>query len=428
MLNWDILTYTPKAESCVEFIFPKNCKIKPFLGWLKSNKKAALFFEVGSGKTFTALSTVCDLPSGNLLIVAPKKVLKDVWLKDTNYDLTKHNVTYLNYEKIARDKNFTKHKWDYIILDEVHKLKGKSTKTSRKFMAVCKKAEYVIGLTGTPMANSYLDIYNIYKHMDIREFTESYNEFVEKYYYTKDMSNKFGFPFMLPLAVKDYKLDELLSRIGKHCLVKRTRDCIDLPDERTEIIYIKGMCTAKYKEIVSGILKTPDYEKTMIKLEAINKAHQASNGFYYDAWGTVHEFQKNNKYTELLDYLDNTLEETERVIIVYYYKKDLQDLQKLPYKWTLEPSEFPNNQILFLQFGQAEGLNLQYSHVTIFYTYDYSFLKYEQMCGRTLRDGQKHNVTFVVMIAENTIEEKIWRAISKKQTNDEFFKEAFSDD
>ena len=39
-----ILIYTLKVGSCVEFIFPKNCKIKPFLGWLKSNKKAALFF------------------------------------------------------------------------------------------------------------------------------------------------------------------------------------------------------------------------------------------------------------------------------------------------------------------------------------------------------------------------------------------------
>ena len=43
-LNWGILIYTPKAGSCVEFIFQKNCKMKPFFGWLKSNKKVASFF------------------------------------------------------------------------------------------------------------------------------------------------------------------------------------------------------------------------------------------------------------------------------------------------------------------------------------------------------------------------------------------------
>lgn len=40
----DTSTCTPKAESCAGFTFPKNCKKKPFLGWLKSSKKAASFF------------------------------------------------------------------------------------------------------------------------------------------------------------------------------------------------------------------------------------------------------------------------------------------------------------------------------------------------------------------------------------------------
>ena len=97
-----------------------------------------------------------------MLIVAPKKPLDYVWKIDTNYDLSGYDITYLNYEKIARDKNFTKNKWDVIILDEVHKLKGKATKTSRKFRTITKKATYVWGLTGTPVANNYVDVYNIF--------------------------------------------------------------------------------------------------------------------------------------------------------------------------------------------------------------------------------------------------------------------------
>lgn len=397
--------------------------------FLLKNKKATLFFEVGTGKTYTALSAVCELPAGKLLIVAPKKVLKEVWMADTNYDLSKHDVTYLNYEKIARDKDFTKNYWDYIILDEVHKIKGKSTKTSRKFRSVNAKAKYVFGLTGTPVANSYMDVYCIYRNMGIPEFIDlSYDEFMHRYYWTKEMSSQMGFHFEIPLAVKKEHIDELLERIGHYAVVKRAEDCIDLPDKQTNIIYVDGMRSKKYDQICSGIFETANYTKTMIKLEALNKAHQAANGFYYDFDGEANRFKENNKLSILNEMLSDMLEETERVIIVYYYQNDLDELKSLPYQWTTDSSDFPNKQILFLQFSQAEGLNLQYCHHMIFYTYDYSFLKYEQMCGRIYRNGQKNNVIYTVMIAEGTIEEKIWKAIKNKQSRDEFLKEVLSGD
>ncbi len=397
--------------------------------FLLNKKKAALFFEVGTGKTFTALSAVSELPPGRLLIVAPKKVLEKVWKKDTSYDLSMHEVTYLNYEKIARDKNFTKNTWDYVILDEVHKLKGRTTKTSRKFRTINQKAKYVFGLTGTPVANSYLDVYNIYKNMGIHEFAElSYDDFMRRYYWTKDMTNQFGFHFEIPLSVKQTMIDELMCRIGNYAIVKRAKDCIDLPEQRTEILYVDGMKTEKYNRILNGIFETEEHQKTLIKLEAYNKAHQAANGFYYDFDKKAVRFTPNKKLEELKDYLDDLLEETERVIIVYYYQNDLEELQSLEYDWTLDVDEFPNKQILFLQFGQCEGLNLQYCNRMIFYTYDYSFLKYEQMCGRIYRNGQKHMVTFVIMINRNTIEEKIWWSIKNKKSRDEFLKEILSDD
>lgn len=387
------------------------------------HKKVCLFYEVGTGKTFIALDSLCKLPSGDVLIVAPKRVLENVWKKDNNYDLSKHNVTYMNYEKIARDKEFTRKRWDYIILDEVHKLKGKSTKTSRKFTVVCKKATHVLGLTGTPVANSYADVYNIYKHCDISEFYMDYDSFVFRYYYTKTMDSSCGFKFQILLSPKPSMLPELMDKIGKHSLVRRARDCIELPDRRTEIIKVKGMVGERYKELSKGIFRTPSYSKTMIKLEAINKMHQAANGFVYDDFGDAIEICKNNKLKELENILDDMLEETEKVIIVYQYKKDLENLQTLEYDWTTDPSEFPNKQILFLQFGQSEGLNLQYCNQMIFYSYDYSFLNYEQITGRIYRKGQVNPVVYTVLVSEGTIEEKIWWAIENKKSRDEFLKE-----
>lgn len=386
-------------------------------------KKVCLFYEVGTGKTFIALDALCRLPSGKVLIVAPKRVLENVWKKDKEYDLSKHDATYANYEKIARDKDFVKQTYDYIILDEVHKLKGRSTKTSRKFSVVCKRAKYVLGLTGTPVANNYADVYNIFKHSDIKEFDMTYDDFVNRYYYTKSMDSSCGFRFQILLSPKGAMMPELMDRIGKHSVVKRAAECIDLPEKRTELVYIEGMNTPKYKEIASGILKLDSYSKTMIALEALNKAHQAANGFVYNDFGDPITISKNKKLEELSSILDDMLEETDRVIIVYQYKKDLENLMSLDYDYTTDPQEFPNKQILFLQYGQSEGLNLQYCNQMIFYSYDYSFLNFEQITGRIYRNGQKNNVVYTILISKGTIEEKIWWAIKNKKTRDEYLKE-----
>lgn len=395
---------------------------------LLTNKKYCLFFEIGTGKTFTALSALCELPPCKVLIVAPKRVIENVWKTDTNYDLSKYDVTYMNYSKIARDKNFTKSRYDVIILDEVHRIKGRTTKTSKKFKVVTAYAEYVWGLTGTPVANNYADVYNIYRNMNIQEFDMTYDEFVWHYYYTKTLDTVSGYKFQILLNVRPQYVNELMERIGKHSMVKRLVDCQDLPEKRTNIIYINGMVNEKYKEIKSGILRTSEYEKTMIPLETLNKLHQASNGFFYDYFKNVIKINDNHKLEELKELLEDMLEETPKVIIVYEYQHDLEELKTLPYEWTTDVTEFPDKQILFMQFGQGEGLNLQYCNQMIFYTYDYSFLNYEQMCGRIYRTGQKNNCTYTIFISKGTIEEKIWWAISNKKSRDEYLKTALEED
>ena len=390
---------------------------------LLKNKKYCLFFEVGTGKTFTALSALCELPECKVLIVAPKRVLENVWKKDTNYDLSKYDVTYLNYEKIARDKNFIKNTYDVIILDEVHKLKGKATKTSRKFRTVTAKAKYVWGLTGTPVANNYADVFNIFRNMNIVEFNMSYDEFVCRYYYTKQLESGMGFRFEILLSPKPFMVGELMKRVGKHSMVKEAKDCIDLPEKRTDVVYIDGMVSEKYRELKDGILRTDEYEKTMIPLETLNKLHQASNGFFYDDNKNVHKVCENKKLKELNDILEDMLEETERVIVVFQYQQDLEELKTLKYEWTTDPTEFPNKQLLFIQYGQSEGLNLQYCNQMIFYSYDYSFLNYEQMTGRIKRKEQKKKEVYTSLKSKETIEEKIWWAIKNKKSRDEFLKE-----
>ena len=232
------------------------------------------------------------------------------------------------------------------------------------------------------------------------------------------------------IAPRTFKVGELIARIGKHSLVKKAEECVDLPEKVIYKHLISWSDTSKYKEIERGIFKIKDQEKTMLKLEAINKAHQAANGYVYDEYGIAVPLIENSKKLEFVrDKVEQYLEETDKIIVVYYYKKDKEDLMASLNEFypTTDIDEFKNEaKILLLQFGQAEGLNLQFCNKMIFYTYDYSFLKFDQMCGRIYRNGQKNKVTYDVFISKNTIEEKIWKAIENKESTDEFLKGVLS--
>lgn len=350
-------------------------------------------------------------------------------MAQTEYDLSDYDVTYINYEKISRDKSICYKSFDCIVLDEVHKIKGKSTNTSTRIRNLSRKATYVWGLTGTPVANNYADVYNIYRNMSITEFEMTYNQFCAEYYYVRPLERGiYSIPILI--APKQFKLPELMERIGNHSLTKQAKDCIELPEKTTNVHRIDGMRTMDYIRVEDGILEVGNESRTMIKLEAINKAHQAANGFVYYRDNAVEITENDGKLEKLAELTEKYLEETPKLIIVYYYKEDYnQIVRKLSpdYFVTTDISLFKSDgQILLLQYGQAEGLNLQFCNHMIYYTYDYSYLKYDQMCGRIYRNGQENKVTYDILINAGTIEEKIWKAIATKQNVDEFLKETLT--
>ena len=61
------------------------------------HNKAALFFEVGTGKTNTAISAVNELPKGKLLILAPASVIHGMWERYDDLPI-KHDYTLMTYE------------------------------------------------------------------------------------------------------------------------------------------------------------------------------------------------------------------------------------------------------------------------------------------------------------------------------------------
>ena len=200
-----------------------------------------------------------------------------------------------------------------------------------------------------------------------------------------------------------------------------------MPDLDVNVINLPFEPTDEYKKAEEGVIAIQDYESTMTKLAAITKMHQAANGFLYltddiEEKRITHTFKHNDK----LDWLQQNVGYNEKVVIVYIFEADKNEIEKLfdsnKIAGTIEEFKNTNKNILLLQCSRCESFNLQdVCNRIIFYTLDYSFIKYDQMLHRVWRKGQDKPVVIQILLFEGSIETTIWNTVkTKKQLSDLF--------
>lgn len=157
--------------------------------------RAANFSVPGAGKTAMVLGVFAYLNSGKakfgefvsrILVVSPinafeswksefqktfgpKKKLRVVDVQDGNFDgdlrrrWAVSNLVLVNYESLPKYHDQLIDLIDgqtMIVFDEVHRIKGVNATRATAAMDLCDKAFFRYVLTGTPIPNSYCDIYN----------------------------------------------------------------------------------------------------------------------------------------------------------------------------------------------------------------------------------------------------------------------------
>ena len=162
-------------------------------------KKAANFSVPGSGKTASALGVYAYLRSRGLVdkvvVISPKNAFgswKDEWdscfgrldmcrplcfhdplfanksiaakRRELSLNIGRYNLVLINYEAVGNyveDLSEIVSSKTLLVFDEIHKVKRIGGVRASYALEVAKDAEYVITMTGTPIPNSYCDIYNL---------------------------------------------------------------------------------------------------------------------------------------------------------------------------------------------------------------------------------------------------------------------------
>lgn len=395
---------------------------------LLEKKHACLFYKAGKGKTYPCVDAMRDVDkhmfgTAKVLILSTADAINNMWRSEIEpQGILPKNTVMMSFNAAIQEKTKTqllKVKWDILVVDESHKVKSNTSKTSKLVYQLSRKTTYVWGLSGTPRGNTDVDIFCQFHNMCISDWGKiSYTQFVNQ---CCDIDKKFfhGNQVVVPIGISK-KYEAGWERNVAMYTQRIDYDEDDkMPELNVNLVEIPYIATKEYLQAEDGVISVPDYETTMTKLAAIQKLHQAVNGFLYiydeDDNRRIYKFEDNKK----LDWLKNNL--TKQTVIVYRFEADLLDIQKFlddeGYTHTEIVDEFKSGDkdILLLQCSRCESFNLQMCQRIIFYTLDYSYIKYDQMLHRVWRMGQDKNVQIDILTFKDTIETQIWNTVRRKE-------------
>ena len=311
--------------------------------------------------------------------------------------------------------------------DEMHKMKNPTAQQTKGFLKCLPYCR--IGMTGTPLMNSPMDLYVILKWLGY----ESHPFYSFKQHYCV-MGGYGGY------EIVGYKnLDQLTAQVREIMLRRLKSEVLDLPEKIyvDEIVEMEGKQAVMYKEVESGI--KADYISGNIDLtnplSALIRLRQTTGypGILSD------EITESAKLDRMGEIVENCISNDEKVIIFSNWTQMtdaiLQVLHtKLKLIGRLEPAvitgntndsdrqqivdRFQNNDVCRVIVGtigaMGTGLTLTAATTVIFVDEPWNKALFDQAVDRAHRIGQKNNITIYSIMCKDTIDERIHNLIYKK--------------
>ena len=237
-------------------------------------------------------------------------------------------------------------------------------------------------------------------------------------------------------VLKESMKDELRNKIYSIAFVAKKSECLDLP-ETTEIIRkieLEPSAMNTYKRLVRDSfaqLQNSEVTTTNV-LTKILRLSQLTGGFLGDDEGKkAHQISK-AKLNALEDIIDDVTSSGKKLVVIARFIPEIKAITDLLSKKKLKFSiitgdvknrseqidKFQNDTNVLVFVGQIAtaglGITLTAASTMVFYSLDYSMSNFEQAKARIHRTGQKENCTYIYLIASNTVDEKILKALKNK--------------
>lgn len=422
-----------------------------------------LDMEMGTGKTRVAIDAAFARKDAyRVLVVCPKAVI-GVWRENLNkfvkgknwqcYDPQKGSVkekaeglkkflkvpatkqfVVLNYACVWREPMgdlILKSSFNMVILDESHRAKAAGSKVSKYLALLGKRVKYRMCLSGTPMANSPLDVYGQYRFLDPTIYGTKHYLFLQEYAIMGGPDLKFIVGFK-----NQKRLNEKFDSIAYHCKMSEIADRIKLPDALppTRIGVQLPARDRKTMEELSrefvadcgaGHIVVSNVLVSLLRMQQICSGFCVTQESVFDE-GEVQELNS-AKEDALLDMLED-LGPQESIVVFCQFRHDLEAIKRTTLKSkrpyfelsgscnTLDDWKKSDGGIIGVQIqAGSEGVDMTKANHAIYFSIPHSLAMYNQSKARLYRPGQTRPVSFCHLIAENTIDEALYSTLLRKE-------------
>ena len=443
------------------------------MSWDK--KVFAYFMEMGTGKSKVLIDNISMLYDkghiNGVLIVAPKGVYKNWFDSEIPTHMADHvektmvlweatisktkekelnnlfkssddlHILIMNVESFStkKGKQFAEkflscHK-TLMAIDESTTIKNPEAIRTKTILNLGRDVKYKRILTGSPVTKSPLDLFTQCYFLDPWLLDhQSYYSFKTRYAVLKQVNISGR---MIHLVVGYRNLGELSDKLKPFSYRVLKDDCLDLPpktfmkrtiqlslEQRKVYDQMKKMALA----VLNGKMVT-----TATVLTQLMRLHQITCGHFKSDDGDI-QVLKNERLDELLDVLDEVEGKAviwahyrydieiiveaikkrygDNSVVTYYGDTSTDDRQK-----AIKLIQNPNSPVRFIvgtpQTG-GYGITLTGASTMIYYSNGYDLEKRQQSEARIDRIGQEKPMTYIDIIAEDTVDEKIVNALRKK--------------
>lgn len=368
--------------------------------------------EVRVGKTAIAMQTCMLLEAKKVLFLTKKKAIKSIENDYKDFGFDKHfDLTVINNESLHK---ITDNDFDVVIGDEFHRVGGsfpKPSKMAKDFKSRFFKTPLIL-LSGTPHPESYSQIYHQFWVSKFNPFKETnFYKWAKEYCRVYQVNYGYGSVNAYDRA-DEHKIMDVIDKyfitytqkesgfetvVKEHFLkVKMNKSTYQLADR---------LIKDKVIESKSGVILAD----TAVKLQG--KVHQIYSGTIKFEEGNAIAFDL-SKAEYIKEYFRN-----KKIGIFYKFVAELDALKKV-FKddLTTDLEEFNNSDknIALQIVSGREGISLRNADYLVYYNIDFSAVSYFQSKDRMSTIDRLENKIYWVF-SEGGIEEKIYKAVSKKK-------------
>lgn len=460
------LDYKSLSKEECEFIFQdQKFKIPPYwhqyisMAFAADKRRVGFFHDVGTGKTPLALLTSQMWKAKRILAICPSSAYS-AWERDTpaftDYSLDfavgtarerekifnskSLNIVTINYEglksvfagrKLVKNRKTGKevNKWvldkakvrrygfDCVIMDEVHRCKAYDSLQSEICYHLSCAADHTIGMTGTPIDHSLLELFNIMRVIDHGDsLGYSYYKYLVKYFHKS----------VFDWEINKGSEEKILNLAEKSVIRFEDTECCDMPpvtdtviecQPTQEFLKLQGQLISKGKFTHKGIEISGGASPSGVAM----LCKELASGFFYqkvpgEKGKLIHHLSSNPKAEAVVDKLEGT---HKKLIMFYHWQGEKEAMERAVKKAKIKYTavyggqtpderkkaikafqEDPSYRLLIAQdICSREGFDGTVTDMVGFFSPIGSPLTRKQCIGRVRRNVQKSDRCYVMDFA-----------------------------